>query len=190
VALEIRIRYSWPLVAEVRLPNIRIAERADAMQLSAIAEQTFRDTFAAVNSPEDMDLHCRSSYREAIQANEIADPNMTTLLYEYGERLLGFAQLSWGKAPVCVLGDAPGEIQRLYVLSDFHGKGVAQELMCASIDAMTSRNCDVAWLGVWERNSKAVAFYTKIGFVEVGEHVFLLGRDPQRDLVMARPIQF
>ena len=153
-----------------------------------IAEATFRDTFAAINTPEDMDLHCRTSYSEAIQADEIADPDRVTLLCDYGGRLVGFAQLRWGKAPSCVVAEAPGEVQRLYVISEFHGKGLAHDLMNACIDELASHRSDVAWLGVWERNPKAISFYKKFGFHEVGEHVFRLGRDPQRDIVMARAV--
>jgi ribosomal protein S18 acetylase RimI-like enzyme len=170
------------------LPAIRRAHRHDARQLAAIAEETFRDAFASVNTPEDMALHCRASYSEAIQAREIADPLMVTLLCEQREMLVGFAQLRWGKAPGCVVADAPGEIQRLYVARDFHGKGVAHDLMIACMDEMAIHRSDVVWLGVWERNPRAIAFYRKFGFLEVGTHVFPLGNDPQRDIVMARPV--
>jgi ribosomal protein S18 acetylase RimI-like enzyme len=176
------------VAAEVRLPTIRRAHRLDAKQLSALAEQTFRDSFAAMNTPEDMALHCRTSYSELIQAEEISNPNMVTLLCEQGQTLIGFAQLRWGEAPSCVVADAPGEIQRLYVVNDWHGKGVARDLMNACIDEISSHRSDVVWLGVWERNPRAIAFYRKLGFLEVGERVFPLGSDPQRDLVMARPV--
>ena len=55
----------------------------------------------------------------------------------------------------------------------------------AVVDALLERGCDVVWLGVWERNPRAISFYRKVGFAEVGEHVFQLGSDPQRDVVMA-----
>ena len=170
------------------MPTIRRAHRLDAKKLSALAEETFRDTFAAVNTPEDLALHCRTSYSEAIQEEEISNPDRVTLLCEDDGRLIGFAQLRWGEAPSCVVADAPGEIQRLYVVSDCHGKGVARDLMNACIDESRSRRLDVVWLGVWERNSRAIAFYKKWGFLEVGEHTFQLGRDFQRDIVMARPV--
>jgi ribosomal protein S18 acetylase RimI-like enzyme len=168
---------------------IRRADRRDAKPLSRLAERSFRETFEAANTPEDMALHCRSAYSEAIQAAEIDSPGMTSLLCEQAGTLVGFAQLRWGKAPGCVLGDAPGEIQRLYVASDYHGRGVAQALMNACLYEMENRPSDVVWLGVWERNPRAIRFYRKFGFVEVGDHIFRMGNDPQRDIVMARGIQ-
>jgi ribosomal protein S18 acetylase RimI-like enzyme len=168
--------------------TVRRARREDAFQLAELAEATFRHTFASMNTPADLDLHCRTSYGEAIQANEIADRKRITLLSEHGERLVGFAQLRWGKAPICVTADAPAEIQRLYVIAQLHGTGVAQELMNACLTEMTMSGSDVAWLGVWEHNPKAVAFYTKFGFQQVGEHVFQLGNDAQRDVVMVRAL--
>jgi len=170
------------------LPTIRRAKASDAWQLSEVAEKTFRDAFGAVNSAEDMDVHCRSSYGERIQADEISSPNMTTLLSEDEKRLVGFAQLRWAGAPKCVLAKSPGEIQRLYVLSDWHGKGAARDLMNACIEEMSVHGSDVVWLGVWERNQRAIAFYKKFGFVEVGDHAFFLGSNRQRDIVMARSV--
>ena len=93
----------------------------------------------------------------------------------------------WGKPPSCVVAEAPGEIQRLYVARDCHGKGIAHDLMNACVDEMKTHRSDVVWLGVWERNPRAIAFYKKFGFLEVGVHVFPLGNDLQRDLVMSRP---
>lgn len=168
------------------MPTLRKASHSDAGQLAELAESTFRDTFGSANTAEDMDLHCSISYGAAIQAGEIANPEMVTLLSEEAGRLVGFAQLCWGSAPACVVGGAPGEIQRLYVAADWHGQGVAHELMRACVDELQARASDVVWLGVWERNPRAIAFYRKCGFVEVGDHVFPVGSDPQRDIVMAR----
>jgi len=173
---------------EIPLPVIRKASRSDAGPLSWLAEATFRSTFGVMNTSEDMDLHCRTRYSETIQSGEIADPHMLTLLCEGDEGPVGFAQLRWGDAPDCVAARSPGEIQRLYVTDAWLGKGIAQELMCACIREMEARGSDVIWLGVWEHNPRAISFYRKSGFVEVGDHVFPLGSDPQRDIVMARPI--
>lgn len=165
---------------------IRTGTIADALELSRLAEQTFRSTFEAMNTPEDMALHCRESYGESIQARELSDPGMQTLLGELDGQLIAFAQLRWGPAPEGVRGEFPGEILRLYVHADWHGRGIAQALMQACLETHMGRGADVIWLGVWEKNPRAIAFYHKYGFEEVGAHVFRLGNDPQRDLILCR----
>lgn len=180
---------SGPLTTEMQTISVRRASRRDAKALAGLAEKTFRDAFAAMNTAGNMDAFCRSAYGEAIQAEEIARADMLTLLCELHGRLVGFAQLRWGAAPGCVVAGAPAEIQRLYVDRDSHGSGVARDLMNACIDAMLARRSDVAWLGVWEHNPRAIAFYRKCGFVAVGEQIFQLGSDPQRDVVMSRKVR-
>ncbi|GAA0889021.1 GNAT family N-acetyltransferase [Rhodanobacter soli] len=168
------------------MSSIRYAKPSDAKRLAALAEATFRDTFGSVNAVEDMNLHCRASYGEAIQSAEISNAGIATLLCDEGGNLAAFAQLRWSAAPACVSAQNPGEIQRLYVAKSWHGKGMAHDLMAACIGEMENRKSDVVWLGVWERNPRAIAFYKKFGFVEVGDHVFPLGTDPQRDIIMSR----
>lgn len=167
---------------------VRKALPHDAQPLSDLAERTFRATFGAQNTAENMDLHCRLTYREAIQAREIAAPNMATFLGEDDGALTGFAQLRWDVAPPCVQARSPGEIQRFYVVAEYHGRGIAQALMKACLEELGRRGSDVAWLGVWAHNLRAISFYQKLGFVEVGNHIFPLGHDPQRDIIMARPL--
>lgn len=168
--------------------TIRRARLGDAKALSQIAEATFRATFGAMNTPEHMDRHCETSYAERIQAAEISNPDMVTLVSEEQGEIVGYAQMRWGSAPDCVSASSPGEVQRLYVVKDWHGKGVAQELMRACIMEIAQHGSDAVWLGVWEHNPRAIAFYKKSGFVEVGSHIFPLGGDPQRDIVMVRPL--
>jgi ribosomal protein S18 acetylase RimI-like enzyme len=167
---------------------IRRAEAVDAKSLAEVAEATFRETFAAMNTADQMDLHCRRSYGESIQIAEISNPGRVTLLSDTEGKLTGFAQLRWEAAPKCVSATRPGEIQRLYVVQHSHGKGVAQQLMSACLDEMRQRESDAVWLGVWEHNPRAIAFYAKFGFVEVGEHEFPLGGAPQRDIVMSKSL--
>ncbi len=168
------------------LPVIRRAESTDAPRLAELAELTFRHTFEAANTPEDMRLHCATHYGEAIQAREIADPEMATLVCEHEGQLVGFAQLRWGHSPDCIKAERPAEIQRLYVRQAWHGKGIAHDLMSESIALAKASGVDQVWLGVWERNPRALAFYKKWGFAAVGEHVFPVGTDPQRDIIMSR----
>ncbi len=170
------------------MSSIRKATPADAAALAGIAEATFRATFAPANTSANLELHCRRSYGTALQFAEIADPGMVTLLTEISGQLVGFAQVRWADAPGCVATAHPGEIHRLYVREGWHGKGIAHRLMNACVAELGRRGCDAVWLGVWEHNPRAIAFYTKCGFVAVGDHVFQLGEDPQRDVVMTMPL--
>lgn len=167
---------------------IRKANSIDAAPLAKLVEETFRATFGAMNSAENMDNHCHSSYSEVIQSCEINDPNVITLVVEDSKKLIAYAQLRWGATPDCISGKSPGEIQRLYVSSAYHGKGIAKNLMETCIQELKSLGKDVVWLGVWELNPRAISFYKKSGFVEVAEHIFNLGGDSQRDIIMQRAV--
>jgi ribosomal protein S18 acetylase RimI-like enzyme len=169
--------------------TIRRATEADAASLAELAERTFRDAFGHMNRGEDIDVHCRNSYGASVQAAEIRDPNRATLVCHVGDSLIAYGQLRWASAPSCVFAARPAEIQRLYVDAPWHGKGVAQALMAALLEAAVAGDADVAWLGVWEKNPRAISFYEKSGFAVVGEHVFVLGNDPQRDLVLAKGLR-
>jgi ribosomal protein S18 acetylase RimI-like enzyme len=167
---------------------IRQAVPSDARTLAVLAERTFRDTFEAMNTSEDMAMHCTLSFGEDQQSAEISHPAMHTLVCEVDGQLIAYAQLRWNHVPAWIVGKQPGEIQRLYVASAWHGKGIAQELMAACLRELAERSCDVVWLGVWERNWRAQAFYRKFGFTEAGDHVFMLGTDAQRDIILVRPL--
>ncbi len=167
---------------------IRKATQADAEALARLAESTFRDTFAADNTAADMEQHCRNSYSAALQGDEIANLDILTLLVEDGPRLLAFAQI-WcaGKTPAALSGKV-AEIRRFYVAREAHGQGVATQLMRYVLSELSALHFDAVWLGVWERHPRALAFYRKHGFSEFGEHVFQLGSDAQRDVLMVRSL--
>jgi ribosomal protein S18 acetylase RimI-like enzyme len=168
---------------------VRRATTADAALLADLAARTFYDTFADSNTPEDMERFLSSTYSEEIQRKEIEDPSLTTLLVESDGAPAGFAQIKAGKTPACVKGSSPIEIKRFYVDKAFHGRGVAQELMGEAEEVGRAAGAKTIWLGVWEHNDRAIAFYRKIGFVPVGSQPFLVGTDLQTDLVLERPLQ-
>jgi diamine N-acetyltransferase len=165
-------------------PRVRRGRVADAAPLAAFAERVFRATFGPSNTAADMDLHAAATFGETLQREELESADTTTLLAEVDETLAAFAQLREGAGR---LGAARGlEILRFYVDAPWHGRGVAQVLMARVLDVAGERECDAVWLGVWERNARAIAFYEKYGFRVVGEQPFMLGLDRQRDLVMVR----
>jgi GNAT superfamily N-acetyltransferase len=173
--------------------KIRPAAAGDALALSRLGATTFRDTFERENTPEDMDRYLAKAFTPEQQANEIADSTGALLVAEHVSEsgdceLVGYAHLVSGDVPEAVGGAAPLELKRLYVARTWHGRRVAQALMDAAIDVARARGAQTLWLGVWEGNPRAVAFYAKYGFVRVGEHTFVLGGDAQTDWLFARPV--
>ena len=167
---------------------IRRGIAADAPVLSALARDTFFETFASSNDAGDMALHLERAYGVAQQTAELIDPSVTTLLVEEAGETVAYAQVRTGHAPDCVTGGAPAELWRFYVQRGWHGRGIAQALMAQVVADAAASGAKTLWLGVWEHNLRARAFYVKCGFVDVGEHVFLFGTDPQTDRVMARSL--
>jgi ribosomal protein S18 acetylase RimI-like enzyme len=163
---------------------IREGRPEDAAPLAALAARTFAETFAADNTPEDMAAHLARSYGEAQQGAELADPGRVTLVAERAGALVAFAQLRTAPVPATVPPATSMELQRFYVDRSAHGSGVAQRLMTAALAAARRRGAAVVWLGVWERNPRAIRFYEKCGFTDAGSQTFLLGSDPQTDRVM------
>jgi len=168
---------------------IRKATLNDASTLAELGARTFSDAFAAENRPEDLALHLARSYGMAQQSVELASSRIATLLAEAEGEAIGFAQLREGGTPSCVTGQRPVELWRFYVTAAWHGRGVASMLMDAVMGEARRRLFETLWLGVWERNPRARAFYRKSGFVDVGSQVFYVGNDPQPDRILARPVR-
>ncbi len=161
-----------------------MAVPADAAVLADLARTTFFDAFAATNDATDMALHLSRAYGVPQQEAELRHPGITTLLVEKETAAIAYAQLRNDHIPGCVNGPEPLELWRFYVHRDWHGRGVAQALMDRVKAEARQRGAQTLWLGVWERNDRARAFYTKCGFSDAGEHIFLFGTDPQTDRVM------
>jgi ribosomal protein S18 acetylase RimI-like enzyme len=171
--------------------QVRRAAAADAVSLHEIAGSTFRETFGPANSAEDMDLHCSRAFTREAQARELVDPAIDTLVIDddaNSDRFAAYAQIRGGTPPPSVRSESPIELQRFYVRSEFHGAGLAKILMDAVLSRAREKRADILWLGVWEKNPRAIRFYEKCGFRQVGDQTFLLGTDPQRDLVLVRRV--
>jgi diamine N-acetyltransferase len=164
--------------------RIRRALPADAAALAALAERTFRDAFEADNTADDMNAYCAEAFTIDVQRRAIVDESMDTLVIEdESGALIAYAQLRSG-APEEISIPSPLELWRFYVDRSRRGQGIARELMLAAIDAARTRGARTLWLGVWERNLRAQAFYRKVGFLDAGSHTFLLGSDAQTDRLM------
>jgi ribosomal protein S18 acetylase RimI-like enzyme len=168
-------------------PAIRRATARDAVLLAELGARTFAETFGPDNTPEDMAAYLGAAFGPEKQAAELADPRTTFFIAEIDGAPAGYAQLRSGGTDG-VTGAKLIEVVRFYALKEWIGRGIGPVLMRACLDEAHRAGFQTIWLGVWERNARAQAFYRKWGFHVIGAHVFQLGSDPQTDLLMERPV--
>jgi len=169
--------------------EIRRATGADVAALTEFGARTFRESFGKDNTAEDMEKHLASAWREDLQRAELLDPSIDTLVACDSQGLLcGFAMVRENHSPPGIATLKPVELWRFYVDKPWQGRGLAQALMRAVEASARTRGARELWLGVWERNERAQAFYRKCGFEKVGSQIFVVGTDPQTDHVMLRTL--
>lgn len=166
--------------------SIRFGVPGDATLLSAFMAHSFTTAFGALNDPGHLAAFLAENYTPARQAAELANPAIATLIAELEGAYAGYAQVKQNDyVPESVTGPAPIELARFYVDPSLIGKGVARPLMERAKQEAKRRGGRTFWLGVWEINARAIAFYRKQGFEPVGQHTFLVGPEAQTDLVMS-----
>jgi ribosomal protein S18 acetylase RimI-like enzyme len=169
--------------------RVRLASPRDANLLAELAARLFEEAFGSANTPDDMQMYVAKAFSPKAQRDELSDPMRVVWIAEDPDGApIGYAMLRRGGTAPGVDAVASAEVQRIYVDRAWHGRGAASALMGACADQAREWAADVLWLGVWERNPRAIAFYEKMGFRVVGKQTFLLGRDVQFDLVMARDV--
>jgi GNAT superfamily N-acetyltransferase len=166
--------------------SIRQATIEDAKLLTDLSYTTFWDAFAhhPRNAPEDLSHYMRQAFSIEQISVELADPSSVFLIASIDGKPAGYAKLIIGSIEDGITAERPVELSRLYSHQEYLGRGVGQNLMDACFERARKHAHDVMWLGVWEFNPRAHRFYEKNGFQVVGKHTFLLGSDPQTDLLM------
>lgn len=153
-------------------------------QLQKISRQTFSDTFSAVNTGENMKKYVDEQFSLEQLTKELNNKNAAFYFAMLDNNAIGYLKLNFGQAQTELKDDKAVEIERIYVLKNFHGKNVGQILYEKAMQIARQMNADYVWLGVWEENARAIRFYKKNGFVEFDKHIFILGDDQQTDIMM------
>jgi ribosomal protein S18 acetylase RimI-like enzyme len=163
--------------------TIRRCTVADAPALTALARRTFYDTFTGTCTEADMQQFLDTFYYEAQIVRELGNPADYTFFAETDGRPVGFLRFLESVVPFpCDARLKPLELNRLYVDEAYKGTGVAQQLTGCYLQFAADNNCDFLWLGVWEHNYRAQAFYRRYGFSFTGyRHPFPIGDTPQTD---------
>ena len=165
--------------------SIRIADLQDVKLLQTLGRQTFSDTFGEHNTAENMRVYLDQNFSDATIEAELRDDAAEFLLLYDDQVCAGYARVRRSETPDGLLKPAL-EIQRIYVAKEYHGKGAGAALMSDCIDRAGQNEFKTIWLGVWEKNVRAIKFYEKYGFTRFGEHVFTLGDDTQTDWLMKK----
>ena len=168
--------------------TMRYATVDDAELIADLSRKTFYETFGYVNTKENMDKFMNEQFTREKLISEVSEPGNTFLLAFDGNTPVGYVRMREGeKFPEFQEKDSI-EIVRIYSINSYLGTGVGQQLMRQCIFVAKELKKDIIWLGVWEKNPRAIAFYTKWGFEKFNEHNFLLGDDLQKDWLMMKKI--
>lgn len=171
------------------LPVIRRATADDAAPLAAFAGRAFADTYRELSDPDEITDYVAEHFQADVMAAVVADPACTTLLAFVGGQLAGYAIVKDTPAPACVVTPAPLKLWRLYLAESYIGQGLGARLMAAVHEQARERGARTLWLGVYDRNVRAVRFYERFGFSKVGGQEFLFGGQVYIDPVYAAPVR-
>ena len=170
--------------------TVRAATVADAAALAAFAARAFRETYAHLNDEAQTSAHVTRTFSESRQRAEIDDPMRRMLVIEVDGALAAYALVHLGvPAPAGPLSEGPAELERIYVDAPWHGRGLSDALMDAILEVTGAANVESLWLSVWEENARAIRFYQRRGFREVGMMTFMYGHEAQLDKVLVRSVR-
>lgn len=157
-------------------------------ELQAISRETFTETFKEQNSPEHLNAYLEKAYNQQQLMLELENPESQFYFVCSDEEVAGYLKINVGETQSEEMGDDSLEVERIYVKKNFHKQGFGKILLAKAFDAAEELGKKKIWLGVWEENENAIAFYKKKGFVQTGAHSFYMGDDKQIDLIMTKTL--
>lgn len=166
--------------------DIKKASIKDLYDLQKIGRLTFTETFSAFNSEANMSQYLTEGFSEEKLSTELDNTHSEFYFAILENKIIGYLKLNFGASQTELKDDEALEIERIYVLKAFQGKNVGKILYEKAMAVAREKSANYVWLGVWEENLRAIGFYKKNGFVEFDKHVFKLGSDEQRDILMKR----
>lgn len=164
--------------------TIKKATPKDIDLLQKISRETFFETYSKLNTEENMKKYLEENFALETLTTELDNSNSEFYFALRGGDVIGYLKLNFGASQTDLKDNKSVEIERIYVLRAFHGNNVGHMLYEKAIQVAKQIKADYVWLGVWEENAKAIAFYKKHGFVEFDKHIFKLGDDEQTDFMM------
>jgi diamine N-acetyltransferase len=166
--------------------KIKKCNREDLEILQEISVETFNDTFKDQNSPENMKAYLERAFNSKQLKKELANISSEFFFLYFNDELAGYLKININDAQSEKMGDESLEIERIYIRDKFQRKGFGKYLIKKAMEIAIRQNKKLIWLGVWEKNEKAIEFYKKIGFDQTRAHTFYMGDEEQIDLIMTK----
>ncbi|KRM78354.1 protease synthase and sporulation negative regulatory PAI 1 domain protein [Lapidilactobacillus dextrinicus DSM 20335] len=164
--------------------TIRQINQTNLKELQKISRETFADTFGKQNTAADLQEYLDTAYSDAKLTAELQNSASFFYFIEVEQVLAGYLKLNIDHAQTEAMGDQSLEIERIYIKPEFKRQGLGKQLYQKALIVAQQKQKQTIWLGVWEENQPALKFYQRLGFTQFGDHVFQLGDDSQRDLLM------
>ena len=158
----------------------------DVVLLQEISIETFTDTFKDQNSPENLKAYLDTAYDIKKLEQELQKENSEFYFVYFEQEIAGYIKININEAQSENIADEALEVERIYIRTKFKRRGIGKFLLNLAEEIAISKNKKVIWLGVWEYNSNAIAFYKKIGFIHTSSHSFFMGDEEQTDYIMTK----
>lgn len=168
--------------------TIRQCNLEDVLELQKVGYETFDETFRHQNSSENMDTYLAKAFDLDQVKKEVSNSMSQFYLAYLEDKVAGYLKINIGDAQSEEMGNTALEIERIYVHRLFQQRGIGRCLFNKALDIAVQGNKDKLWLGVWEKNQKAIAFYEKLGFIQIGTHAFYMGDEEQIDFIMVKDL--
>jgi diamine N-acetyltransferase len=168
--------------------KIKKCALSDSRELQEISYETFNETFKHQNSPENMKAYLEKAFNLEQLEKELSNINSQFYFVYFNDEIAGYLKINTSEAQSEEMGDESLEIERIYVKQKFHKHGLGKFLLNKAVDMAKELDKKELWLGVWEKNENAIAFYKKMGFVQTGVHSFQMGDEEQMDLIMTKTL--
>lgn len=160
----------------------------DSHRLQEISYETFNETFKHQNSPENMNAYLERAFSLKQLEKELSNISSQFFFIYFHNQVAGYLKVNTNDAQSEKMGDDALEIERIYIRSKFQKRGLGKYLLNKAMEIAVERNKKKIWLGVWEKNEHAIAFYKKMGFVQTGAHSFNMGDEEQTDFIMTKSL--
>lgn len=160
----------------------------DSRELQEISVDTFNETFEEQNSPEHLNAYLEKAFNLKQLEQELTNRSSQFFFVYFNHEVAGYLKVNTDDAQSEVMGDESLEIERIYVKKKFQKHGLGKHLLSKVMEIAMEQKKKNIWLGVWEKNENAIAFYQKKGFVQTGAHSFYMGDDEQVDLIMTKTL--